>query len=35
MKDLGLDYGGKRFIGDIRGGLKSWREKVDGGFPEY
>jgi adenylyltransferase/sulfurtransferase len=35
MKDLGLDCGGKRFIGDIRGGLKSWREKVDAGFPEY
>jgi adenylyltransferase/sulfurtransferase len=35
MKDLGLDFGGKRFIGDIRGGLRSWREKVDGTFPEY
>jgi adenylyltransferase/sulfurtransferase len=35
MKDLGLDNGGKRFIGDIRGGLRAWRESVDHDFPEY
>ncbi|KAF1851513.1 uncharacterized protein K460DRAFT_272247 [Cucurbitaria berberidis CBS 394.84] len=35
MKELGLNYGGKRFIGDIRGGLQAWREKVDAEFPEY
>ena len=35
MKELGLDYGGKRYIGDIRGGLKAWRRKVDAEFPEY
>lgn len=35
MKELGLDYGSKRFIGDIRGGLKAWKESVDHGFPEY
>lgn len=35
LKDLGLDHGGKRFIGDIRGGLKAWRELVDKDFPEY
>lgn len=35
MKDLGLDHGGKRFIGDIKGGLHSWRKSVDAEFPEY
>ncbi|KAF2627521.1 hypothetical protein BU25DRAFT_392640 [Macroventuria anomochaeta] len=35
MKELGLDYGGKRFIGDIRGGLRAWKETVDHEFPEY
>jgi adenylyltransferase/sulfurtransferase len=35
MKELGLDYGGKRFIGDIRGGLEAWRKSVDAEFPEY
>lgn len=35
MKELGLDYGGKRFIGDIRGGLRAWKETVDHDFPEY
>lgn len=35
MKALGLDYGGKRFIGDIRGGLRAWKETVDHDFPEY
>lgn len=35
MKGLGLDFGGKRFIGDIRGGLQAWRKSVDKEFPEY
>ncbi|CAO2658002.1 Nn.00g072620.m01.CDS01 [Neocucurbitaria sp. VM-36] len=35
MKELGLDYGGKRFIGDIRGGLEAWRKNVDAEFPDY
>lgn len=35
MKELGLDFGGKRFIGDIRGGLRAWKETVDNDFPEY
>ncbi|KAF2030530.1 hypothetical protein EK21DRAFT_100399 [Setomelanomma holmii] len=35
MKELGLDYGGKRFIGDIRGGLQAWRKSVDTDFPDY
>lgn len=35
MKELGLDYGGKRYIGDVRGGLQAWRKQVDPGFPNY
>lgn len=35
MKDLGLDRGGQRFIGDIQGGLRAWREQVDPEWPEY
>lgn len=29
------DGDGKRFIGDIKGGLKDWREQVDTSWPEY
>ncbi|KAF2277901.1 molybdopterin biosynthesis protein moeB [Westerdykella ornata] len=35
MKALGLDNGGKRWIGDIKGGLRAWRENVDQDFPDY
>ncbi|CAI7659112.1 unnamed protein product [Penicillium glandicola] len=35
MKELGLDQHGKRFIGDIRGGLRSWKEEVDPEWPAY
>ena len=35
MKELGLDLGGQRWIGDIRGGLRAWREKIDADFPDY
>lgn len=35
MKELGLDCGGQRWIGDIRGGLRAWRESIDNDFPEY
>lgn len=35
MKELGLDNGGQRWIGDIKGGLRAWRENVDRDFPEY
>ncbi|KAJ5757718.1 uncharacterized protein N7511_006412 [Penicillium nucicola] len=35
MKELGLDQNGQRFIGDIRGGLRSWKEQVDSEWPEY
>ncbi|QDS70616.1 hypothetical protein FKW77_000504 [Venturia effusa] len=35
LKDLGLDNGGKTWVGDISGGLRAWREQVDGSFPKY
>jgi adenylyltransferase/sulfurtransferase len=35
LKALGLDNGGRTWVGDIRGGLRAWREEVDGSFPEY
>jgi Dinucleotide-utilizing enzymes involved in molybdopterin and thiamine biosynthesis family 2 len=35
LKELGLDRGGTRFIGDIRGGLRAWREEIDPEFPDY
>lgn len=35
MKELGLDRGGERFIGDIQGGLHAWRRQVDAEWPEY
>lgn len=33
LKDSGLDQGGKRFIGDIRGGVKAWKDAVDATMP--
>lgn len=35
LKELGLDQDGKRFIGDLRGGLKAWKAEVDPEWPEY
>ena len=35
LKQLGFDNGGKRWIGDIKGGLHSWRQEVDPSWPEY
>lgn len=35
LKELGLDSNGSRYIGDIRGGLRAWREQADHSFPEY
>lgn len=35
LKELGYSDEGRRFIGDIKGGLKAWREQVDGSWPEY
>ncbi|KAK5658901.1 hypothetical protein OQA88_1715 [Cercophora sp. LCS_1] len=33
LKELGVDYGGKRRIMDIVGGMKAWRDEVDPSFP--
>jgi adenylyltransferase and sulfurtransferase len=35
LKESGLDGNGKRYIGDIQGGFKAWREQVDGSWPDY
>jgi adenylyltransferase and sulfurtransferase len=35
FKELGLDAGGSRWIGDVKGGLKAWREDVDPELPSY
>jgi len=34
LKESGLGKDG-RFIGDIKDGLKAWREQVDNSWPEY
>jgi adenylyltransferase/sulfurtransferase len=34
LKDIGLDKDG-RYIGDIKAGLKAWKEQVDSSWPEY
>ncbi|KAG6099468.1 hypothetical protein E4U30_006589 [Claviceps sp. LM220 group G6] len=33
LKELGLDRGGARFVGDIEGGLRAWKGSVDGSLP--
>ncbi|KAJ2900503.1 molybdenum cofactor biosynthetic protein [Zalerion maritima] len=33
LKDMGLDRGGERFVGDIKGGMKAWKEEVDDTLP--
>ena len=33
LKDMGLGRDGKRFIGDIKGGLKAWKDSVDPTLP--
>lgn len=33
LKDLGVDRSGERFVGDILGGLKAWKETVDPSLP--
>ncbi|KEY68079.1 hypothetical protein S7711_05492 [Stachybotrys chartarum IBT 7711] len=33
LKDMGLDRGGSRLIGDIKGGMKAWRDAVDPTLP--
>lgn len=35
LKEAGLDMDGKRYIGDILGGFKTWREQVDSSWPDY
>ncbi|EEH43195.1 uncharacterized protein PADG_08015 [Paracoccidioides brasiliensis Pb18] len=35
LKELGVDRGGERWVGDIRGGLRAWREEVEADFPDY
>lgn len=35
LKESGLDLGGERYIGDMRGGLREWRNQVDRGWPDY
>jgi adenylyltransferase and sulfurtransferase len=33
--DAGFDSGGRRWIQDIKGGLKAWKDQVDEHWPEY
>ncbi|KAH6608475.1 hypothetical protein Trco_001821, partial [Trichoderma cornu-damae] len=33
LKDWGADRGGERFVGDISGGLKAWKDAVDPSMP--
>ena len=35
LKDAGLNSGGNRWIGDIKDGLKAWKDQVDEHWPEY
>ena len=35
FKELGLDDGGRIWVGDVKGGLRAWREDVDQSFPDY
>ncbi|KAG9243129.1 molybdenum cofactor synthesis protein-like protein [Calycina marina] len=35
LKEAGLDARGKRYIGDVKGGFKAWKEQVDQSWPEY
>jgi adenylyltransferase and sulfurtransferase len=33
LKDMGLDSDGRRFIGDIRGGMRAWKQEIDKTMP--
>ncbi|OTA69232.1 ThiF family protein [Hypoxylon sp. EC38] len=33
LKEMGLDKGGERFVGDIRGGMLAWKHEVDKTLP--
>ncbi|MCJ1432027.1 Urmylation protein [Xylographa pallens] len=35
LKSLGYDNNGQRWIGDIKGGYRAWRQQVDPEWPEY
>ncbi|KAA6409112.1 MAG: molybdenum cofactor biosynthetic [Lasallia pustulata] len=35
LKTLGYGDNGRKYIGDIRGGLRAWKEYVDPAWPEY
>ncbi|KAF4619051.1 hypothetical protein G7Y89_g14798 [Cudoniella acicularis] len=35
LKESGIDKKGTRYIGDIKGGFKAWKEQVDSSWPEY
>lgn len=35
FKDLGLDWKGQRYIGDVQGGWHAWRREVVGLWPEF
>ena len=35
LKELNAHQGGARWVGDVKGGLRAWREEVDESFPEY
>ncbi|PKS06292.1 hypothetical protein jhhlp_007040 [Lomentospora prolificans] len=33
LKEMGLDRGGERYIGDIKGGMRAWKADIDPTFP--
>ena len=35
LRELGYDNDGKRYIGDIKGGLRAWAQDVDPQWPQY
>lgn len=35
LKEAGLDRNGSRYIGDIQGGLRAWRDQIDSTLPDY
>ena len=35
LKGAGFDRGGHRYVADIRGGFKAWKEEVDHTWPDY
>ena len=35
LRELGYDNDGKRWIGDVRGGLRAWAREVDPLWPQY